>query len=117
MVGFHHARNAENVGLGRNDSAARLGGDDGTLCEDSGLLCRDVQLRHCGCVDQLIEARVKIGISEQSILVTPDVVEHHAALGGGEDQSSLFVDEVSYVRLLSHSSAPMAGVLQNACTP
>ena len=38
MVGFHHARNAENVGLGRNESAARLGGDDGTLCEDSGLL-------------------------------------------------------------------------------
>ena len=67
-----------------------------------------VELRHTGRIDQLVEARVKIGIHEQSILVTPDVVEHHAALCGGDDQSSMFVDGVSYFQSPSHPSASIA---------
>jgi len=85
MIDLHHASQAENVRLGRDESATRLGGDDATLRENSGLACRYVERRHCGCVDQLIEAHVKIAISEQSILVTSDVVERHAALANGED--------------------------------
>ena len=95
MINFHHARHAENVRLGRNDSATRLGRDDATLREDSGLVCRNFELRRKGRVDQLVETRVKFGISQQSILVTPHVVERHAPMCVGEDQSSLFVDGVS----------------------
>jgi hypothetical protein len=104
MVGFHHAARAENVRLGRNDSATRLEGEDATVRKLSCLACRYVELRDTGRVNQLVEARVKFGISQQSILVTPHVVEHDAPLSGGDDQSSLFVDEVSYCHFPSHLS-------------
>src|SRR5215469_16843307 len=108
MVDFHHAPQAENMRLGRNESATRFGGDDATLREDSGLVCRYIEPRRGGHVDQLVEARVKIGINEQLILVTPDVVEYHAALCRGDDQSSMFVDGVSYLLSSSHAGTSMA---------
>jgi hypothetical protein len=52
----------------------------------------------------LIEALIEVGIGEQSILVTFDVIERQAAFGSGKDQSPLFVDRVLYVRFPSHSS-------------
>src|SRR5262245_50137931 len=110
MVDFHHAPKAKNVRLRRNESAARLGRDDATLRKRPRLVWRYVDCRRIGRVDQLVEARAKIGISQQAILVTNHVVKSHAALGGGQDQSSLFVDGVRYVQ--SHPSAPMAGVSQ-----
>jgi hypothetical protein len=104
-VDFHHAPQPENVRLGRNESATRLGGEDATPREGSGLVCRYLELRYSGHVDQLIEARVKVEISEQSSLVTYDVIERHATIGGREDQPSLFVDGVPYVHFSSHPSA------------
>jgi hypothetical protein len=96
MVDFHQTPQAENVRLRRNEGPTRLGGDDGALREDSGLACRHVESCRWGRVDQLVEAQIEIGINKQSILVTPDIVEHNAALCCGDDQSSMFVDGVSY---------------------
>jgi hypothetical protein len=103
---FHHSPEAVNVRRSRNESSTRLGGDEATLRKDFSFVCRYVELRRRGRVDQLVEARVKIGIGEQSILVTPDVVEHHGPLCGCDDQSSLFIDGVSYF----HFSAPFEHV-------
>src|SRR5262245_25421335 len=96
MVDFRHAPHAEDVRLGRNDSATRLEGEDVTVRQRSYFVCRYVDLRDTGRVNQLVEARVKFGISQQSILVAPRVVECHAPLYCGENQSSLFVDGGSY---------------------
>src|SRR5215469_14810367 len=102
MIDFHHAPQAENVRFGRNNSATRLGGEDAALRERSCLVSRYLHLRRTSCVKELVEALVKIGISQQSILVTPHVVERHALLCGAEDQPPLFVDGVSH----SHFSVP-----------
>jgi hypothetical protein len=84
------------VWLGGNKSATRIGGEDATLREDSGLGCRYVELRRRRRVDELVECHVKVGVGEQSILMIPAVVEHHAAFCSGDDQSSMFVDGVFY---------------------
>jgi hypothetical protein len=79
-VNLRHARQAINVRLDRNDSATRLRGEDATLREDSSLGWRYVEFLHGRRVDQLVEARVKIGVSEQSVLVISGVLERYGSL-------------------------------------
>jgi hypothetical protein len=61
-------------------------------------------------VDELVKVRVKLGISKQSILVTPDIVEHHGPLSNGDDQSALIVDRVPYPHFASILARPSVPV-------
>ena len=90
--------------LGRYESPTRLGGENTTHGEISGLFCGDVEFRRIGRIDQLVETRVEIRISEQAILVNPSVFEGHTSLCGSADQSLFFVDRVVYFQLFSHPS-------------
>jgi len=57
---LHHASQAEDGRLGRNEGTMRLWRDDATLRQNSGLGCRYVDRRRSRCVDQLVEGNVEI---------------------------------------------------------
>jgi len=69
----------------------------------------DISISFAGIVFyELIEAEVKAGICQKSILVTLDVVEPDVALSGSEDQPPLLVDGVSYPHLPAILALPLA---------
>ena len=68
-VDFHHARQTENMRLARNESATRIEGEDDDALRGLWPRLPISRTSTPGGVDQLVEARVEIGISEQSLLV------------------------------------------------